>query len=94
MALSVSLYLSVCMCASVLKSHTVIFYIYLFVHKKISVCVRCTKVQDASDSLCAVYYRILCNYIITANHPPEVAKLCGNTVLQNKHSDLSTSHTH
>lgn len=29
--------------------------------------------EDGADSLCAVYYRILCNYIITANHPPEVA---------------------
>lgn len=41
MALSLSLYidggyLTVCMCVSGLKSHTVIFYIYLFVHKKIS----------------------------------------------------------
>lgn len=32
-----------------------------------------SKVEDGADSLCAVYYRILCNYIITANHPPEVA---------------------
>lgn len=72
------------------------FYIYLFVHEKMSICVytRCSKVDDGADSLCAVYYHILCNYIITANHPPEVAVLCGNTLLQNKHSDLSTSHTH
>lgn len=76
------------------------FYIYLFLHEKISICVyiyiymRCSKVDDGADSLCAVYYHILCNYIITANHPPEVAVLCGNTLLQNKHSDLSTSHTH
>lgn len=54
----------------------------------------CSKAHYAPDSLCAVYYHILCNYIITSNHPPEVAVLCGNALLQNKHSNLSTSHTH
>lgn len=69
--------MQVCMCVRVclLKSDNYIFYVYLFVHEEISICVytRCSKVEDGADSLCAVYYRILCNYIITANHPPEVA---------------------
>lgn len=62
----------VCMCVT---SNNYISYVYLFVHEEISICVytRCSKVEDGADSLCAVYYRILCNYIITANHPPEVA---------------------
>lgn len=68
----------------------------IFARRRISVRVNAqhSKVEDGADSLCAVYYHILCNYIITANHPPEVAQLRGNTLLQNKHSDLSTSHTH
>lgn len=70
------------------------FYMKKLVYVCIYIYMRCSKVDDGADSLCAVYYHILCNYIITANHPPEVAVLCGNTLLQNKHSDLSTSHTH
>lgn len=72
------------------------FIFTCFYMGKISICVykRWSNADDGADSLCAVYYHILCNYIITANHPPEVAVLCGNTLLQNKHSDLSTSHTH
>lgn len=53
----------------------VFLYCRIFAHEKMSVRVnaRHSKVEDGADSLCAVYYRILCNYIITANHPPEVA---------------------
>lgn len=57
----------------VLKSFS--FIAVFFAHERMSVRVnaRHSKVEDGADSLCAVYYRILCNYIITANHPPEVA---------------------
>lgn len=50
-------------------------FFFFFAHERISerVNARHSKVEDGADSLCAVYYRILCNYIITANHPPEVA---------------------
>lgn len=62
-------------CVYFVKKQEPCFYIYLFIHEKMSICVymRCSKVDDGADSLCAVYYHILCNYIITANHPPEVA---------------------
>lgn len=65
----------VCFVVVFLEAITWVFFNSTFVHEKISICVnaRHSKVEDGADSLCAVYYRILCNYIITANHPPEVA---------------------
>lgn len=66
--------------------------IKLFIYKYMVLNVKFSK--DEADSLRAVYYHIWCNYIITANHPPEVAVLSGNALLQNKHCDLNTYHTH